>query len=259
MTDSTSTNKYATRIQALLDKAESTNSEAEAQALTAKAAELMTKYSIEQAEIDAIRQALGEAKGEIICKSMWFAGVHSLGLLTGAYQIVLAFGGNLKGTRSPGTHHDYRGISDGDTRQGTYLNIFGYKSDIEQAELLITSVMLQAISAMKVWWKQSRDVFRWRTDSEKSLLRRSYIEGYFAGAAREIRNARQVVVSESSESAALALRSRADELNEWAAENVSAGSARAHATAHAGYSRGVSDGQRADIGRSRVANRAALI
>lgn len=249
-------NKYAARIQALLDKAESTNSEAEAQALTAKAAELVTKYGIEQAELDAIREASGQGKGSIIESRMWFGGTYCHGLMLGAYQILMAFGGALQATRSRSPHRDYLGIApEGDTRRGLYLTIYGYESDIEQAKVLISSVLLQSVSAARRWWReQNADWY-----ASPMIARRSYIEGYFSGAADKIAASRTKVVSEASESGALALIDRAEEVKRSFDERYAgARNTRGHSRNGWAATAGRRDGANADVGSSRVANRAAL-
>lgn len=252
------TNKYATRIQALLDKAESTNSEEEAQALTAKAAELITKYGIEQAELEAARRRDGKGKGDIIERSIWLSGVYCKTLVMGAYQIALTFDGAIYCLKSDSQlHSDYLRVSDGDSRKGLYLKMYGYESDVSQAEILISSITLQAMGAMSKWWKTQSG---WYPSEEGIYLRRSYINGYFSGAAQKIRESRLRTINETSSAGVVALRDRASEVQDWAANNLTAIPSRATnaKTYGSAQNAGFSAGSKADVGNSRFASRAAV-
>lgn len=251
-------NKYATRIQALLDKAESTTSEAEAHALTAKAAELITKYGIEEAELASARRLNGTSIGEVTERPIWFAGVYHKALLAGAYQIVLTFEKTLFATRSsPRAHRDFKFISDGDTRKGQYLHLYGYESDVAQAELLISSITLQAMSGMRSWW--DRQSF-WHAAEEGIYLRRSYIEGYFLGAAQKIRDSRLRTIRETSQSGTIALRDRASEVQDWVAQNLNLVNGRASYSKsyECAVEGGYLAGSRADVGNARFDARTTI-
>jgi len=251
-------NRYAERIHALLLKAESTDSDAEAQALAAKASELLVKYNVEQVEIDALRCQRGEPKGTITRRVMWFGGTHSLGLASGSSRVIKALhDGAVVVLRSSGSHYDYQQVSNGDTRKGYYLFLHGYESDIEQCELLLASLTMQAINAMRRWWAQESG--HWRMVSD-ALARRSYIQGFLEGAAEKIQQSRRTVLSEAAAGTALALRDRGDEVSLWMGENgfVSAGMCRSASRCWTSSDAGQQAGRQADVGHQRVRARSAL-
>ena len=250
--------KYAARIQALLTKAESTDSEEEAQALAAKASELLIKYNIEQVEIDALRLSRGEPKGTIIRRLMWFGGTHALGLASGSSRVIRALHGDaVVVLRSSGSHHDYLGVTDDDTRRGYYLHLHGYESDIEQCELLLASLTMQAVNAMRRWWRRhSHEVW----GSGEAMARRSYIQGFLEGAAEKIDESRRHMVAEASTGTAVALRNRGAEVDAWMLDNGyrSAGLCRPAGRCSTSADAGRRAGRSADVGQPRVPNRAAL-
>lgn len=251
-------NRYAERINALLLKAESTDSDAEAQALAAKASELLIKYNVEQVEIEALRRQRGEPKGTITRRILWFGGTHSLGLASGSSRVIKALHeGTVVVLRSSGAHYDYQGVSSGDARKGYYLFLHGYESDIEQCELLLASLTMQAISAMRRWWAQEGN--QWRPTSD-ALARRSYIQGFLEGAAEKISESRRTVLAEVASGAALALRDRGAEVNDWMGENgfVASGTCRSIGRCWSSSDAGQQAGRNADVGHERVRSTPAL-
>lgn len=260
-------NKYAARISALLAKAEATDSDEEAQAYSAKAAELITRYGIEQAEIDAIRAAKGEAKGKIIEKYIWFGGTHSLGLVSGAFSVVAAAsGGTVKALRSLRAVNEFRGLTGGrqdpnrDTRKGYYLTLIGYESDVEQLEILISSIMLQSLNALRRYLK-TRD-YRAATIWESAgVVKRSFVEGYFDGAAEKIRTSRREVLDEvASSGTEIALRDRAQEVNDFLKiAHPKMRNARQRNWSSTAHSVGHEAGRNADTGQSSIRNSKALV
>jgi hypothetical protein len=251
--------KYAQRIAALLKKAESTESDEEAQALSAKASALMIKYGIEQSTIDNARAASGKGRGDITSKTMWFPGSYRKGLVFGSYQIICAMG-TMEARQSSRKHVDYLRIADPiDDRMGLYLFIYGYESDLDNVVLLITSIHLQAMNAVRRWWKNDVNFKSFCTAGEKRSMRRSYIEGFFVGASKKIKESKRRVLSEAGGSAELVLLARRESVDRWMAENLAPGKkARTHMVHSYAYDSGKSDGSRADVGNTRVANAKAL-
>lgn len=258
--------KYAAKIAALLAKAEATTSDEEAQALSAKASELIMKYGIEQAEVDALRQARGEAKGKIIEKAIWFGGTHSLGLVIGSCLVAEAMGGGtLKTLRSSAEVPDYKGVTgkfgdpNRDNRKGCYLFLFGYESDVEQAEVLIASITIQSLSALRRFTRTEdyRNARRW--DGE-TIVKRSFVEGFFAGAAAKIASSRRKVVEEVATSGTeIALRNREQEVGDFVATAYpKLFTARSRSMSWNAMQAGERAGRDADVGHSRVSNARAL-
>ena len=260
-------NKYAARISALLAKAEATDSDEEAQAYSAKAAELIARYGIEQAEIDALREARGEAKGKIIEKILWFGGVHALGLATGSHMVVVsASGGTVKTVRSLRPHTDIRNVTgkrddpSRDNRKGYYLALYGYESDVVQMEILLASLTLQALGALRRYLKtDAYDLsVRW---SSAAVVKRSFVEGFFDGAAGKIEESRRNVLQEmSSLGTELALRDRSKDVNDYLQKKYpKLRKSRRTAYSSQAHSSGYHAGRNADTGQSRIRNAKALV
>lgn len=263
-TDTTTTapNKWATRIDALLRKAESTDNEHEAQTYAAKAAELIVMYGIEQAEIDQLRADSGQQRGKIIRHTMWFGGTYSMGTMLGAFYVIQALSDDaIVCMKSHNKQYDYMRVSkaeDGsyDKRRGYYLFLYGYESDIEQALLLISSISIQATRAMANWWS-SKTPYERAVEKQygvsDAMRKRSYIEGYFSGAASKIREARREAVSEATSGTELVLVKRRDQVRAWMAEeNIRVGGkSRGSAVDGSAYRAGSVQGRRANIGQPR--------
>jgi hypothetical protein len=144
--------KYADKIDKLLRKAESTTPE-EAEALIAAAQNLMTKYAIDEAMIEAARIARGEKASDAIVEEE-FVMVSSFRVAFGnlCYSIIVNNNGKAVLIQdSPRT-------VDGKLYKQTYiLKVTGFKSDIDRIRLLYTSLQLQAIRAERSWWKENKD------------------------------------------------------------------------------------------------------
>ena len=114
------------RVRKLLAKAESEGvTPPEAEALTAKAAELMARYGIDRARLAASRPDTDRPGSRVIDIENPWAQVraHLLAGLAGAMRcqcVILQ------------TH-----------RPGTRIHVFGYASDLERADILYTSLLLQ--------------------------------------------------------------------------------------------------------------------
>ncbi len=118
------------RIRKLLAKAEAAGvTPAEAEAFTAKAAELMARYGIDRALLAATRPETDQPADRIITIANPWAAIHAR-LLCG-----IAAAMRCKCVL-PGTGH------------GARVHVFGYASDIERAELLYTSLLVQMHHAL---------------------------------------------------------------------------------------------------------------
>ncbi|GAA4626949.1 DUF2786 domain-containing protein [Actinoallomurus vinaceus] len=117
------------QIRTLLAKAESTEFPDEAEALTAKAAELMAKYGIEQAMFADSKPGTDEVINKTVTIEQPWAREKAL-LLNGIALAMRCKVIQLTGS-SPLT-----------------LHVFGFASDFERVELLYTSLLLQLANAM---------------------------------------------------------------------------------------------------------------
>ena len=185
-------------IAKLLAKAESTTPE-EAEALTEHAERLMVKYGIEQARLDARRGEAGQSREEIVQERMLFAGVYARDIRELGAGIALALG-----TIRP---------MYADAAAGAILYLVGFASDAQPAKLLTTSLEVQAMIAMRAWWKRERGVYQWHSESEKRRARSGFFRGFGIGAAERIKESRNSIVEEAGSGTELVLASRRDQLD----------------------------------------------
>ncbi len=118
------------RVRKLLAKAEAEGvTPPEAEALTAKAAELMARYGIDRARLAAARPDTDRPGSRIIDIDNPWAQVraHLLAGLAGAMRCQCV----LLSTPAPGTR----------------IHVFGYASDLERTDILYTSLLLQMARA----------------------------------------------------------------------------------------------------------------
>jgi hypothetical protein len=118
-------------IRKLLDRAEATPFPAEAEEATAKAAELMARYRIDAAVLDAARTISEDRIGK-----------HIVDVGAGPYMnarfVLLAGLAREFGCRSPYYTR----------RTGRQVELFGHQSDIAAVEMLYTSLLVQALTAV---------------------------------------------------------------------------------------------------------------
>ncbi|HUA42828.1 MAG TPA: DUF2786 domain-containing protein [Streptosporangiaceae bacterium] len=222
------------RVRKLLAKAEAEGvTVAEAQALTGKAAELMAKYGIDRALLAAARPETDKPDNRIVEIYNPWARIQAhllcgLGAALRCQCILLP------------------------ARTGQRVHIFGYASDIERAEVLYTSVLVQ------MWHGLIAADVPAGADSARAW-RRSWLLGFVAAVIARVRAAEQraeqaaaAAPDGASGRAALVLADRSMVIR----QNV------AHAYPHTrkakitytgtGYGAGYDQGKRADIGTGRV-------
>lgn len=141
----TETDKMLTKIQALLNLAERAGTPEEAEVASAKAAELMAKYSITMAMLDSTR-----SKGEREkpgSRKISFEGVkYAKRKRALAYTIAKA--------------HHCDGVA---TQGGRILHLFGFEADLDLVEMLYYSLLVQAERALaqtQVPWDMDARTFR---------------------------------------------------------------------------------------------------
>lgn len=115
------------KVTSLLAKAESTNFPDEAEALTAKAQELMTRHAIDRAHLDARRGETPRVGGRRVGIDDPYAGARFLLLsaVAGANRCRAVW-----------------------TKQWWFSTVFGDEGDLDAVELLYTSLLVQATRAM---------------------------------------------------------------------------------------------------------------
>ena len=163
--------KIVNRIEALLRKAESTNSDEERETLSAKAEELMIKYSIDQAMLDPDRST----EDKIISVQAYMRGIYQMIHMTSALSVVKAMGAR-------GYYTDLRRLN-----KTVVVTIIDFESTIGLVQRMVDSVLAQSMMSMNFWWAANKN--EWAT-SQGYMARRSYLEGFGSGVADRIRRER---------------------------------------------------------------------
>jgi hypothetical protein len=228
------------RVRKLLAKAEDEGcSPAEAEALTAKAAELMARYGIDRALLGALHPETDKPADRVFTLvNPW--GDVKRHLLAG---LALALRCQCVQTRS---------------EQGTRLHVFGYASDLERADILFTSLLVQMARALA-----GQPVPGY--GGEARAWRRSWMLGYAAAVVARVRAAEEAAVASApkpadgggGQSAALVLADRSLVVR----RQVAAAYPRLRKTrvtySGGGYGDGYREGQKADIGGAKLRSRSA--
>lgn len=117
-----------TKVRALLAKAESTNFEHEAEALTAKAQELMARYAIDEALANGSAGGGREAPQvrQVVVEDPY---ARAKSLLLG----IVALANNVRAVR----HH-----------HGRLVTLVGFDADLEAVDVIFTSLVMQASRSM---------------------------------------------------------------------------------------------------------------
>ena len=222
------------KVRKLLAKAEAEGvTPPEAEALTAKAAELMARYGIDRARLGALHPETDKPSNrKIDIENPWAqVRAHLLAGIAGAMrcQVVLLH------TSGPGAR----------------IHVFGFESDLERADLLYTSLLLQMANALKV--ARVPDGVR-----SKRAWNRSFLLGFVSAVIQRVRDAenRAAVQAEaespSGASMALVLADRATVNKRNLADAYPTTRKTKITYSGRGYSAGYAQGQRADIGNSRL-------
>jgi Protein of unknown function (DUF2786) len=227
------------RVRKLLVKAEATGvTAAEARALTAKAAELMAKYGIDRALLAAERPETDRPGDRVIDIGNPWARVQAH-LLCG-----LASALRCQCVILPRTG------------PGTRIHVFGYTSDLERADVLYTSLLVQ------MWQGLAAAPLPDRVRSARAW-RRSWLLGFVTAVVARVRAAEDSAARQAagpaagtSSRTALVLADRTEVITRTLRHAYPViRTSRVTYTGN-GYGTGYSQGQRADIGASRLRARA---
>ncbi|MGH9138580.1 MAG: DUF2786 domain-containing protein [Acidimicrobiales bacterium] len=157
--------KLLARVRALLAKAESTDYPEEAEALSAKAQELITRHSLDTAAVAAAR---GDTATTPVMRRVWFDRPYVDGKSLLLHQVAAA----------------NRCQTVFDSRLG-YSTLAGYPGDLDVVEVLFTSLLVQATRAMVAAGVQ-RD--RWGRSRTRSF-RSSFLAGFASRIGERLRQA----------------------------------------------------------------------
>jgi hypothetical protein len=222
------------RVRKLLAKAEDEGcAPAEAEALTAKAAELMARYGIDRALLGALHPETDRPADRVFTLANPWGDVkrHLLAGLATALRC------QCVQTRS---------------ESGTRLHVFGYTSDLERADILFTSLLVQMARALAA---QAVPGY----GGAARAWRRSWMLGYAAAVVARVRAAEEAAVASASDgtgaetaangqSAALVLADRSLVVRRQVATAYPRLRRSRVTYSGSGYGDGYREGQKADIG-----------
>jgi Protein of unknown function (DUF2786) len=226
------------RVRKLLAKAEDEGCPAaEAEALTAKAAELMARYGIDRALLGALHPETDKPGDRVFMLANPWGDIkrHLLAGLATALRCQCVQVQSAEGTR---------------------LHVFGYSSDLERADILFTSLLVQMARALA---QQAVPA----AGGGARAWRRSWMLGYCAAVVARVRAAEEAAVAsappaaDAGGSAALVLADRSLVVRrQVAAAYPRLRKSRVTYTGN-GYGAGYQEGQKADIGGAKLRSRAA--
>jgi Protein of unknown function (DUF2786) len=228
------------KVVKLLAKAESTNSEAEAEALYAKASDLITRHSIDQALLDS---AAGRSVDEITeisfpLGSTYWQAWKSAGANVGA---ALGFKVSL------------------DNRKNGRMWWTGWGNEVKPAEILWTNLMIQAERFAREYMSRYRSPYHHVMEAgeireDRYKAKRSFLIGFGLQVANRIQQQRETtrreVSAEHGSSDLLpVLVSRDQRLDEyWDAKNLKKARSGKLSYNSEGFVAGMEAGDKADLG-----------
>jgi hypothetical protein len=222
------------RVRKLLAKAEAEGvTPPEAEALTAKAAELMARYGIDRARLAAAGVSADKPTSRIVDVSNPWAQIraHLLAGLAGAMRCQCV----LLSTSRPGAR----------------IHVFGYGSDVERADIMYTSLLLQMAQGLTQTEvpQGARSPRAWR---------RSWLLGFVSAVISRVRTAEERAAAGADDetpagpSTALVLADRSAVVRRTLEEAYPVTRKTRITYSGRGYSAGHAAGQRADIGGTAV-------
>jgi hypothetical protein len=234
------------RVRKLLAKAEDDGvTPAEAEALTAKAAELMARYGIDRALLGALHPGSDSPADRVFDLDNPWAAVkaHLLSGLAAALRCQCV----LVNRRAPGRR----------------LHVFGYASDIERADILFTSLLVQMARALAAAADIPAGV------PSVKAWRRSWMLGYASAVVARVREAEQraaqaseadrAAAGEGGPSTALVLADREMTVRRHAQQAYPRTRQTRVTYTGNGYASGYREGQKADIGGAKLKRGAAAL
>lgn len=208
----TTTEKYEDKIAALLAKAnDPAATPEEAETYSRKAEELMVRWGISDALLDAKRRGQRKAAEKIIEKRIRLSG----SFVRAEVLIGFAAGrglGNVRVLKSNGRP------SEGTMVQ--YVWFIGFESDVQRAVTLFESLRLQAAAARLHWWRGFEDKAI-MTNNQQYLAKRQFIASFAQTVEARLVEMRTETVEQAAQdkSTALVLVDREERVNEFVSAN----------------------------------------
>jgi hypothetical protein len=224
------------RVRKLLAKAEADGvTPHEAEALTAKAAELMARYGIDRARLGALRPETDKPADRVFDLDNPWAAVkaHLLSGLAAALRCQCV----LVNRPAPGSR----------------VHVFGYSSDLERTDILFTSLLVQMARALAQQPVPS-------SGGRAKAWRRSWMLGYCTAVVARVRAAEDAAARAADaddapvrgKSTALVLADRSLVVRRHAQEAYPRTRKTRVTYSGTGYRDGYREGQKADIGSTKI-------
>lgn len=225
------------KIEGLLRKAERAGSPEEADAFSKKAEALMLKYSI-----DHMMLGKDAKTDEPIIRVVEIKGIYALCSTQGLNGIVIALGQcSYWITGKAAKSHEGK--------------VCGFESDVDQAIMLWNSLAIQATNAMQHWAAERADLSG-MSAFEKFQERRTFLQGFWARAARRVEAAFRATLEEAeveyNGGAAIALVDRKAKVDAIVPKNMRTQKDRTKMGSWGALEAGQKAAERADLGQKRV-------
>ena len=177
-THSTGSSKHLTRVRALLAKAESTESPEEAEALSAKAQELISRYALDR----LLNEPADDEATQMASRRIWIDAPYVRPKSSLISQIAVA--------------NRCRAVF---TERLEFITVIGEQSDLDAVELMTASLLVQAQRAMVAHGSQSDG---WGTSRTRSF-RQSFLVSFAGRIGERLRAATDEAAAETGEANAL--------------------------------------------------------
>ena len=236
----------ADKITKLLNKAESTTSEHEAETFRNAAERLMQKWAIDQEMIDARNP---EAAESFVTDRIFRKGAYVYQIMVLYNNVSMALG-KTKMLMSPGLK----------ANEKTAL-LFGKPSDIDRVKALTASLEIQMNNAYSAWkktpdWKYQTS---YMSSFERMKVKASFFDHFAKAVYTRLVSFYNEAVQESGEGTELVLASNLNRIDNYVAQQGFATKAgRRRRSYNVGSSEGRAAGSRADIGNGIGNKRKAL-
>lgn len=191
----------AKQIKALLTKAEGTKFQEESDAFYAKAAELMAKYAIDQAQLDALA---GQTREQIFIEKRRYVvqAPYSMDRLHLIVNVSSALGGYAYFFKQPRDGSKTRTRS---KDHDTYSVLVGTKEDLDQIEVMLESLNRQMEHAREI--AQSDQEF-YGGMGQKKVWNATFIRSYAYRIGQRLKESYDAVIDTQTGSVAIVLRDK---------------------------------------------------
>lgn len=232
------------RVATLLRQAEDFRRHGEdgsADAALELAQRIMLKHDVDAA-VAASRATVDDNRETIVTEFIPFEGIYRAVLATRFGMLIRAYATTSRTFISivpPGKTHN--------------LAVVGLKSEVERTRTLITSLHLQTLGRLNLWWRSYEGKIG-LSPMEGYKARRQYAASFIDGAIERVERARASVLSDEEPGTALAIRDRRADVDAFVDANFDL---RPHKTnLHPGHpdavAAGLRDGRQANTGETSV-------